>query len=176
MELAKKQREISVAEFFEKNRHLLGFDNKKKALLTTVKEAVDNSLDACEEARILPEIDVEVIDMNPKVKVEEGQTTLNGNAPKHTSDRFRVIIEDNGIGMDRETQEKAFSLFFSSKGAKGTGLGLFIANKITNSHGGSIELNSEDGKGSSFTVIIPREKQPTDSEISEQLEGGRNDR
>ena len=45
-ELAKKQREISVAEFFERNRHLLGFDNKKKALLTTVKEAVDNALDA----------------------------------------------------------------------------------------------------------------------------------
>ena len=49
-------REISVAEFFEKNRHLLGFDNPAKALLTVVKEAVDNSIDACEEARILPEI------------------------------------------------------------------------------------------------------------------------
>jgi len=55
-ELAKKQKNISVAEFFERNRHLLGFDNKRKALLTVVKEAVDNSLDACEEAKILPEI------------------------------------------------------------------------------------------------------------------------
>ena len=55
-EMASKQREISVAAFFEKNRHLLGFDNPRKALLTTVKEAVDNSLDACEEAEILPEI------------------------------------------------------------------------------------------------------------------------
>ena len=63
-EMAKKQREISVAEFFEKNRHLLGFDNKKKALLTTIKEAVDNSLDACEEARILPELNVEIIEMS----------------------------------------------------------------------------------------------------------------
>ena len=53
-ELAAKQRAISIAEFFEKNRHLLGFDNKRKALLTAVKEAVDNSLDACEEARVLP--------------------------------------------------------------------------------------------------------------------------
>ncbi len=77
-ELAKKQREISVSEFFEKNRHLLGFDNKRKALLTAVKEAVDNSLDACEEADMLPEVNVELVDM--------------GN------ERFRAIIEDNGPG------------------------------------------------------------------------------
>ena len=53
--MARKQREISVSEFFLKNRHLLGFDNPRKALLTTVKEAVDNALDACEEAGIVPE-------------------------------------------------------------------------------------------------------------------------
>ena len=52
--MAAGQRDISVSEFFAKNRHLLGFDNPRKALLTTVKEAVDNSLDACEEAGILP--------------------------------------------------------------------------------------------------------------------------
>ena len=63
VELAKKQREIGVAEFFARNRHLLGFDNPRKALLTTIKEAVDNSLDACEEARILPEITIETVDM-----------------------------------------------------------------------------------------------------------------
>src|SRR5262245_7723030 len=57
---AKQQREISVSEFFSKNRHLLGFDSPKKALLTTVKEAVDNSLDACEEAGILPDITVKI--------------------------------------------------------------------------------------------------------------------
>jgi DNA topoisomerase-6 subunit B len=58
--LAERQREISVSEFFAKNRHLLGFDSPRKALLTAVKEAVDNSLDACEEARILPEIEVKI--------------------------------------------------------------------------------------------------------------------
>ena len=58
-----KQRDISVCEFFTKNRHLLGFDNPAKALLTTVKEAVDNSLDACEEAGILPELIVEIVDL-----------------------------------------------------------------------------------------------------------------
>ena len=61
--MATRQREISVSEFFTKNRHLLGFDNPAKALLTTVKEAVDNSLDACEEAGILPDILVEIVEV-----------------------------------------------------------------------------------------------------------------
>ena len=59
-EMARKQRDISVSEFFAKNRHLLGFDNPSKALLTTIKEGVDNSLDACEEAGFLPDIRVEI--------------------------------------------------------------------------------------------------------------------
>ena len=61
--MAAEQRDISVSEFFAKNRHLLGFDNPRKALLTTVKEAVDNSLDACEEAGILPELRVEIVQL-----------------------------------------------------------------------------------------------------------------
>ncbi len=55
-EMGARQRDISVSEFFTKNRHLLGFDNPRKALLTCVKEAVDNALDAAEEAGILPEV------------------------------------------------------------------------------------------------------------------------
>jgi len=62
--MAKKQREIAVSEFFAKNRHLLGFDNPGKALLTTVKEAVDNSLDACEEAGILPDLFIGVYQLS----------------------------------------------------------------------------------------------------------------
>jgi DNA topoisomerase VI subunit B len=58
--MAAKQRDISVSEFFAKNRHLLGFDNPRKTLLTAVKEAVDNSLDACEEAGIVPEVWVHI--------------------------------------------------------------------------------------------------------------------
>src|SRR5579872_604269 len=63
--MATKQKDIAVSEFFAKNRHLLGFDNPRKALLTTVKEAVDNSLDACEEAGILPNISVVIEDLQP---------------------------------------------------------------------------------------------------------------
>ncbi|MBN1175244.1 DNA topoisomerase VI subunit B [Candidatus Woesearchaeota archaeon] len=95
-ELATKQRDIGVAEFFAKNRHLLGFDNKRKSLLTTIKEAVDNSLDACEEANISPEIAVEIIEM--------------GN------DRYRVIIEDNGPGIVKEQVPHIFArLLYGSK-------------------------------------------------------------
>ena len=69
-DIARQQREISISEFFTKNRHLLGFDNPKRALLTTVKEAVDNAIDACEEAGILPEIWVHVQQMgNNRFKI-----------------------------------------------------------------------------------------------------------
>jgi len=95
-ELATKQRDISVSEFFAKNRHLLGFDNPSKALLTTVKEGVDNSLDACEEAGVLPDIRVEITQLSET--------------------RFRVAIEDNGPGIVRAQVPKIFgSLLYGSK-------------------------------------------------------------
>ncbi len=95
-ELAKKQKEISVAEFFEKNRHLLGFDNPRKSLLTTIKEAVDNALDATEEARILPEINVEIIQLSET--------------------RFKITIEDNGPGIVKAQIPKIFAkLLYGSK-------------------------------------------------------------
>jgi signal transduction histidine kinase len=72
-----------------------------------------------------------------------------------------VEIEDNGIGMDRETRDKAFSLFFSSKGLKGTGLGLFISNKIVDKHGGEITVDSEPGRGTRFVVRLPLEPRPS---------------
>src|SRR6202453_4888703 len=84
--MATRQRDISVSEFFTKNRHLLGFDNPAKALLTTVKEAVDNSLDACEEAGILPDLYVEITEVAPAPSA--GQPS-----------KFRVAVEDNGPGI-----------------------------------------------------------------------------
>ena len=80
-ELAKKQKEISIAEFFERNKQILGFDSLPRAILTTVKEAVDNSLDACEEAGILPNISVE-LHKNEGVK-----------------DEYTIFVEDNGPGI-----------------------------------------------------------------------------
>jgi DNA topoisomerase-6 subunit B len=105
--LGQKQREISVSEFFVKNRHLLGFDNPSKALLTTIKEAVDNSLDACEEAGILPELRVEVHDLALETS---GAELTKGEG------RFRVVVEDNGPGIVRAQVPKIFGkLLYGSK-------------------------------------------------------------
>jgi DNA topoisomerase-6 subunit B len=73
--MAASQRDISVSEFFAKNRHLLGFDNPRKALLTTIKEAVDNSIDACEEAGIVPEVWIHVEQTGPNRFRWECKTT-----------------------------------------------------------------------------------------------------
>ncbi len=94
--MAASQREISISEFFAKNRHLLGFDNPRKALLTCIKEAVDNSLDACEEAGILPEVEIEVKQLQ--------------------EDRFVVTVRDNGPGIVKEQIPNIFGkLLYGSK-------------------------------------------------------------
>ncbi len=94
--MAASQRDISVSEFFAKNRHLLGFDNPRKALLTTVKEAVDNALDACEEAGILPEVWIHI----------------EGTGPS----RFKVGIQDNGPGILKRQIPMIFGkLLYGSK-------------------------------------------------------------
>jgi DNA topoisomerase-6 subunit B len=94
--MAAKQRDISVSEFFAKNRHLLGFDNPRKALLTAVKEAVDNSLDACEEAGIVPEIWVHL------------ETT--------GANRYKVGVQDNGPGIVKKQIPLIFGkLLYGSK-------------------------------------------------------------
>jgi DNA topoisomerase-6 subunit B len=107
--LAQKQREISVSEFFAKNRHLLGFDNPSKALLTTIKEAVDNSLDACEEAGILPELTIEVHDLALEAAGKDAELTKGEG-------RFLVIVQDNGPGIVRNQVPKIFGkLLYGSK-------------------------------------------------------------
>ena len=107
--LAQKQREISVSEFFAKNRHLLGFDNPSKALLTTIKEAVDNSLDACEEAGILPELTIEVHDLALEAAGKDAELTKGEG-------RFLVIVQDNGPGIVKNQVPKIFGkLLYGSK-------------------------------------------------------------
>src|SRR5213592_2627893 len=94
--MATKQKDIAVSEFFAKNRHLLGFDNPRKALLTTVKEAVDNSLDACEEAGILPELWVHI--------------EATG------SNCYKIGVQDNGPGILKKQIPLIFGkLLYGSK-------------------------------------------------------------
>src|SRR3989339_2109429 len=95
-QMAEKQRTISVSEFFSKNRHLLGFDNPRRALLTAVREAVDNSLDACEEAGILPDLTVTLKELS--------------------EDRFSMSVEDNGPGIVKNQIPNIFAkLLYGSK-------------------------------------------------------------
>jgi DNA topoisomerase-6 subunit B len=111
--MASRQREISVSEFFTKNRHLLGFDNPAKALLTTVKEAVDNSLDACEEAGILPSLIVEIVEVAAKDSAKGAvEERTGGSGPS----RFRVAVQDNGPGIVKPQIPKIFAkLLYGSK-------------------------------------------------------------
>lgn len=72
-------------------------------------------------------------------------------------DQLVIHIHDNGCGMDQETKEKIFNLFFSSKSTKGTGFGLYISNSIIKQHGGSIHVTSIKSKETLFKIILPDE-------------------
>ncbi len=96
VELAKKQKAISVAEFFEKNRHMLGFDSLPRCLITCIKEAVDNSLDACEESSILPDIYIRVRKVDERI--------------------LNIVVEDNGPGIQKDVLPRVFGkLLYGSR-------------------------------------------------------------
>ena len=96
--MAANQKQVAISEFFEKNKHFLGFDTLTRALITAVKEAVDNALDACEEARILPDIVVQITKIDNK------------------KDILQLDVEDNGPGIPRASIEKVFGqLLFGSR-------------------------------------------------------------
>jgi len=106
VEMGARQREISVSEFFTKNRHLLGFDSPRKSLLTCVKEAVDNALDACEEAGILPDVTVKL----------DVVGTNGATPPASQATRFRITVTDNGPGIVRQHIPRIFAkLLYGSK-------------------------------------------------------------
>ncbi len=107
------------------------------ALQSALVNILDNAVDAC--SAVESPASCEII------------FTVEGD-----NDEIRFTIADNGIGMDRETRERLFTLFFSSKGSQGTGMGLFIAHQIIRRHGGKISVNSTPGKGSRFTIRLPR--------------------
>ena len=131
--LASKQKQVSISEFFEKNKHFLGFDSLKRSVITAVKESVDNSLDACEESRILPEIRVEI--------------------QRLKDDRLRLITQDNGPGIPANFTNELFDAFVTTK-PKGSGLGLALVAKMVDDHGGVIEFDSQPGR-TEFRVMLP---------------------
>ena len=162
-QMAKEHKEISVSEFFEKNRHLLGYDNPTRALITVVKEFVDNSLDACEEARILPRIWLEV--------------------KSTTSDRFRVMLKDNGPGMmDNRIPQTLGKLLVGSKfyknlqsrGQQGLGTkGAVMYSQLTTGKPTSIVASTGNGKTSFYELMIDVKKNEPKIVSHQYIEDGR---
>ncbi len=141
--MAKDMKEISISEFFEKNRHLLGYENSTKALITIVKEAVDNSLDGCDEAGILPNIVVTLKQIGV--------------------DRFKIVAEDNGPGIVESKIPFAFGkMLFGSKfhrlkqsrGTQGIGIsGAILYSQLTTGKPAKI-ISSTGGKIHEFELMI----------------------
>jgi DNA topoisomerase-6 subunit B len=157
--LAKKQKEISVSEFFERNRQILGFDSPTKALIMAVKEAVDNSLDACEESGYLPEI---------KVRLE-----------KVDQNEFKMTVEDNGPGIMPNMIPNVFGrlLFGSrfhairqSRGQQGIGISATVMyGQITTGKPTKITSKTEKDKPAAVKEIMLNTKTNSPSIVSEDF-------
>lgn len=145
---AREQREVSVSEFFERNRHLLGYDNPTRALLTVVKELVDNAIDAAEDARILPRIWVMVKPKGP--------------------DRFRIVVKDNGPGIvDKQIPLTMGKLLYGSKffklvqsrGQQGVGgSGAILYSQLTTGKPTTIVSSIGNGETSFYEIMVDVKK------------------
>jgi len=137
-----KLREHDI-QFIRDFDHSVGeFEVDASVLRSALVNILENAIDACIED-----------------KAKDAHQIVLGV----TQDQDHVIfnVHDNGIGMDRDTRENLFTLFFSSKGHKGTGLGLFVSNKTIEQHGGSIKVESTPGEGSHFSISMPKRLQET---------------
>ncbi len=134
-----KAAEMGIEFRFEFDRNAGDFDADAKAVRSLLINLVENALDACR--------------VDSKKSSHQVRISMKGRP-----DAIEFEVADNGIGMDQETRERAFGLFFSSKRGNGTGLGLFISNKITQAHGGQIELESELNQGTRMIVKLPRNR------------------
>ncbi len=152
-----KHREISVAEFFEKNKHILGYSNPSKALITVVKEAVDNALDACEEAGILPDIYVRI-------------SRSNGH--------FRIVVEDNGPGIPKEQIPRVFGKLLygsrfheirQSRGQQGIGISAAVLYAQLTT-GKPAKIVSKTADGDAYRVVLYINTKKNEPEIVEEGE------
>jgi DNA topoisomerase-6 subunit B len=158
-ELAASQRAISIAEFFEKNKHMLGFDSGARALVTAVKEAVDNALDATEEASILPDIYVEI---------------------EETGDYYRLVIEDNGPGITKEQVPKVFGKLLygsrfhareQSRGQQGIGISAAVLySQLTSGKPAKITSKTEANPAQYFELIIDTDTNEPEIDVDRETE------
>jgi PAS domain S-box-containing protein len=140
-----KAQEIGVSLVCEAEPGDPTFAADRASLHSLLTNLVDNSLDACRLAKAKAQ----------RLSADEVEYRVTVNT-EVDAENVVFVIADNGIGMDRETREKAFCMFFSSKGMEGTGLGLFISSKIASKHGGHVDVVSEPDRGTTFKVVLPR--------------------
>ncbi len=156
-ELAESQRAISIAEFFERNKHMLGFDSGARAVVTAVKEAVDNALDAAEEAEILPDVYVEL---------------------EEVGDYYRITVEDNGPGITREQIPKIFGkLLYGSRfhkreqhrGQQGIGISAAVLNaQLTSGKPAKITSRTRgDDEAQYFELIVDTDENEPEISVHE---------
>jgi len=113
------------------------FEIDRTSLQTALVNILQNGMEACAAD-----------------KTRQNHTLLfNARADKET---VTLLIQDTGAGMNKTTLKNIFTIFFSSKGNEGTGLGLYIANKVVEQHLGKIEVRSKPGRGTRFIIAIPR--------------------
>jgi PAS domain S-box-containing protein len=135
--LVKRATDLQIDFRIELDRGIGDVEAEAKSLQASLVNLLENAIDACR--------------VDTRKAAHAVRFRLYPDA-----DHVVFDIEDNGVGIDRETRERLFSLFFSSKGAEGTGLGLFVANKVVEKHRGTIQVSSVPGEGSRFMVSIPR--------------------
>ncbi len=152
--------EHGIAFEFECPENAGGFEVDAGLLRTALINVLENAVDACIE--------------------DEGARDRHRIALRVQPGREEVVLEvrDDGVGMDRETKERMCTLFFSSKGRKGTGLGLYITNRTVEQHGGAMEADSAPGLGTALRIRIPRrapaaEAEAPDEGMPEESPGGR---
>ncbi|WP_114575481.1 DNA topoisomerase VI subunit B [Saliphagus sp. LR7] len=157
-ELADNQRAISIAEFFEKNKHMLGFDSGARGLVTAVKEAVDNALDAAEESGILPDIYVEI---------------------EEAGDYYRLIVEDNGPGLTADSLPKVFGKLLygsrfhvreQSRGQQGIGISAAVLySQLTSGKPAKITSRTQGGETAKyFELIIDTDENEPEISVQEE--------
>lgn len=135
--MLEKGKEKGVSLHFNPEEKLNEVQIDLKGVKRTVLNLVSNAIDACEG----------VDDAHVHVSVESTSGKI-----------FRIHVKDTGIGMPPEIKAKLFQVFFSTKGSKGTGLGLAVSYKIIKEHGGHISVDSEKGKGTKFTILLPKKR------------------
>ncbi|RLM57484.1 DNA topoisomerase VI subunit B [Halobellus sp. Atlit-31R] len=161
-ELAEGQRAISIAEFFEKNKHMLGFDSGARGLVTAVKEAVDNALDATEEAGIKPDISIEI---------------------RESGDYYTLIVEDNGPGITREQIPKVFGKLLygsrfhareQSRGQQGIGISAAVLySQLTSGKPAKVTSRTQRAEAAQyFELIIDTDTNEPEIQVEAEREPG----